>query len=80
MAVTIRQATSAAADAIWRIFHAVVAGGDTYTLLPETPRTDAVVYFLGPGIASLVIEDDGRVIGMYKLIPNRPSNTCVAAS
>ena len=68
--MTIRPATSADAEAIWRIFHAVVAGGDTYTFLPDTPRDQAVDYFLGSGIASWVIEDAARVIGMYKLVPN----------
>ena len=68
--MTIRPATAADADAIWRIFHAVVAAGDTYTFPPDTPRAEALAYFIGPGIASWVIEDAGRVIGMYKLIPN----------
>ena len=69
--MTIRPATSADAEAIWRIFHAVVAGGDTYTFPPDTPRADALAYFMGPGIRSWVIEDaGGRVIGIYKLIPN----------
>jgi L-amino acid N-acyltransferase YncA len=71
--VTIRQATAADADAIWRIFHAVVAGGDTYTFPPDTPRADALAYFMGAGIRSWVIEDaGGHVIGIYKLIPNYP--------
>ncbi len=70
--MTIRPATRADADAIWRIFHAVVAGGDTYPFLPDTPRDHAVDYFLGPGIVSRVIEDGGRIIGIYKLIPNQP--------
>ena len=69
--MTIRPATSDDADAIWRIFHAVVAGGDTYAFLPSTPRTEAVAYFIGPGIRSWVLESDGDVVGMYKLIPNR---------
>jgi ribosomal protein S18 acetylase RimI-like enzyme len=68
--VTIRPATNADADALWRIFQAVVAGGDSYAFLPETPKTEAVAYFLGPGIAAWVAETDGHVIGMYKLIPN----------
>jgi GNAT superfamily N-acetyltransferase len=38
--------------------------------LPATPKGDAVAYFLAPGIRSWVIEDGGRVVGMYKLIPN----------
>jgi L-amino acid N-acyltransferase YncA len=68
--MTIRPATRDDAEAIFRIFHAVVAGGDTYTFLPGTPRDQAVDYFLGPGISSWVIEEDGRVIGVYKMIPN----------
>jgi ribosomal protein S18 acetylase RimI-like enzyme len=68
--VTIRPATRDDAEAIWRIFQQVVAGGDTYTFLPDTPRDQAEDYFLGPGISSWVIEDEGRVVGMYKLIPN----------
>lgn len=68
--MTIRSATSADADAIWRIFQAVIAVGDTYTFLPGTPKDEAVAYFLGSGIRSWVLEDDGLVIGMYKLIPN----------
>ncbi|HJU41878.1 MAG TPA: GNAT family N-acetyltransferase [Vicinamibacterales bacterium] len=69
--MTIRRAAAADADAIWRVFRAVIAAGDTYTFLPDTPRSDALAYFMGPGIKSWVIEDaNGRVIGMYKLIPN----------
>ena len=57
--------------AIWRIFQAVVAPGDTYSFATDTSEQDAVAYFLGPGITSFVAEENGRVIGMYKLIPNR---------
>jgi L-amino acid N-acyltransferase YncA len=69
--VIIRPATPADAAAIWRIFQAVVAPGDTYSFTRETTDREAVAYFLGPGITSFVAEDDGQVIGMYKLIPNR---------
>jgi len=69
--VRIRPATDADAPAIWRIFQAVVAPGDTYSFTDETTERDAVAYFLGAGITSFVAEDDGRVIGMYKLIRNR---------
>jgi L-amino acid N-acyltransferase YncA len=69
--VTIRQAIDADAAAIWRIFQAVVATGDTYVFDMDTSESDAVAYFLGPGITSFVAEDGDRVIGMYKLIPNR---------
>jgi L-amino acid N-acyltransferase YncA len=69
--VKIRRAVASDAPAIWRIFQAVVAPGDTYSFTPDTTEKDAVAYFLGPGITAFVAEDEGRVIGMYKLIPNR---------
>ena len=69
--MTIRETQPADADAIWSIFHAVVAGGDTYVFAPDTPRQQALDYFLGPDIVSRVAELDGSVVGMYKLIPNR---------
>ena len=68
--MTIRPATPEDADATWRIFYAVVQGGDSYTFTPDTPRHQAVAYFLAPGITSWVVEDAGRIVGMYKLIPN----------
>jgi ribosomal protein S18 acetylase RimI-like enzyme len=58
-------------DAVWSIFHAVVALGDSYVFAAETPRHAAIAYFFGPGIISRVSERDGRVVGMYKLVPNR---------
>jgi L-amino acid N-acyltransferase YncA len=69
--MTIRPATYADATAIWHIFQKVVASGDTYVFTTDTGEQEAVAYFIGPGITSFVAEDDGRVIGMYKLIPNR---------
>lgn len=67
----IRPATPTDADAIWDIFQTVVAGRDTYTFLPDTPRDEAVGYWLGEGIIARVAVLDGRVVGMYKLIENR---------
>jgi len=39
----IRLATPADHDAIWEIFHAVVAPGDSYAFDPEIPRDEAWV-------------------------------------
>ncbi len=69
--MTVRRTTAADAAAIWRIFQAVVAPGDTYSFTTDTTEQDAVAYFLGPGITSFVAEGDTGVIGIYKLIPNR---------
>jgi L-amino acid N-acyltransferase YncA len=69
--VIIRKATVDDAEAIWRIFQAVVAPGDTYSFSTDTSRSDAIAYFLAASITSYVADDGGRVVGMYKLIPNR---------
>lgn len=66
----IRPATEADAGAIWRIFQAVVAPGDTYTFTTSTTEPEAAAYFLGPGVTSFVAEENGEVVGVYKLIPN----------
>lgn len=68
--MTIRPTTRADAPAIWKIFRAVVAAGDTYTFTSDVTERDAVAYFIGRGITSFAAEEDGRVIGLYKLIPN----------
>ncbi len=70
--LTIREATERDADAIWDIFHAVVADGDTYVFLPDTPRVEALAYWFGPTTRTYVAEIDGRVAGTYILRPNRP--------
>ena len=66
----IRPATPDDADAIWGIFQKVVAGRDTYTFLPDTPRDEAVAYWFAANVLARVAELDGRVVGMYKLIEN----------
>lgn len=67
----IRPARESDFDAIWAIFQAVVASGSTYVFAPDTPREDAWQYWFGPGVTCFVAEDDGRVVGMYKFIPNQ---------
>ena len=67
----IRRATEADFASMWSIFRAVVATGTTYVFAPETPREDAFAYWLGPGARSYVAEDAGRVVGMYKIVPNQ---------
>jgi len=68
----IRPATPTDADAIWDIFQQVVAARDAYVFLPEMPREDAVSYWLSENVIARVAELDGRVVGVYKLIDNRP--------
>ncbi len=71
MTVKIRPALPADFESIWPIFHAVIATGTSYVFSPDTPGEDAFDYWFGPGVASCVAEDQGRVVGMYKLVRNQ---------
>ncbi len=67
----IRAATEADHDAIWDIFHAIVAAGDTYAFEPEMPRQEGLAYWFRADTRTYVAENDGRVVGTYILKPNQ---------
>lgn len=69
----IRAATQADADAVWSIFHAVVAPGDTYVFDPQTPREEALAYWFRPDTHTYVAESGGQVVGTYILKSNQPA-------
>jgi ribosomal protein S18 acetylase RimI-like enzyme len=60
------------ADAIWRIFHAVVSTGDTYAFDPDISREEALALWMGPKAHTYVASEDGRIIGTYVLKANQP--------
>ena len=71
-AMKIRPATDADRDAIWNIFHKVVAAGDTYALDPNISREDALAYWFAPGTHAYVAEQPTiGVAGTYILRPNQ---------
>ena len=62
------EATDADHDEIWRIFHDVVAAGDTYAFNPDTPREGALAYWFARGTRTYVARqesagDDVAVLG-----------------
>jgi len=66
----IRPATDADHDAIWEIFHEVVAAGDTYPFDPQMSREDALAYWFRSDTQTYVAEQDRHVFGTYILRPN----------
>ncbi|KIX12484.1 GNAT family N-acetyltransferase [Dethiosulfatarculus sandiegensis] len=68
----IRKAEEADFDDIWRIFHQVVAKGDTYTFDPETSREEALGIWTVKPWTPYVALDKARVVGTFKLGPNMP--------
>jgi L-amino acid N-acyltransferase YncA len=71
-ALTIRTATDADRDAIWKTFHATVAPGDAFVYDPNTPREEAEAYWFAKGTRTYVAEQSGNVAGSYILRANRP--------
>jgi len=60
----IRPATEADRDAVWNIFHKVVAAGDTYALDPKISREDALAYWFASGTRTYVAEEDAAGDGV----------------
>ncbi|QNA90257.1 GNAT family N-acetyltransferase [Massilia sp. Dwa41.01b] len=67
----IRPATSADFDAMWTIFQAHVAGGETYPFEHDTSPEGAQAYWLGAGVTTRVAALGERVLGMYRVVPNQ---------
>jgi L-amino acid N-acyltransferase YncA len=67
----IRPAIEGDRDAIWDIFHEIVAAGDTYALDPNLSREEALQYWFEESSRVYVAENDGRVVGTYMLRPNQ---------
>jgi len=71
-AINIRLYADADRAAVWSIFQATVAPGDTYVFDPNISETDALAYWLNPNNSIFVAEREGRVVGSYILKPNQP--------
>jgi len=69
--IQIRPATSADFDAMWNIFSAHAATGETYPFGPDTTREAAHAYWLGPNVTARVAVLGERVLGMYRVVPNQ---------
>ena len=67
----IRTATEADRDAIWQIFHEVIAAGDTYAFDVGMSRQGALGYWCEANTRTYVTESDGRIVGTYILRPNQ---------
>jgi L-amino acid N-acyltransferase YncA len=71
--ITIRPATEADFDAMWNIFQELIASGDTYYFAAESSREDCRAFWFGKDVLTwvAVMGNASRLIGMYRLLPNR---------
>ena len=76
----IRPATEEDRDAIWKIFHEVVAAGDTYALDPNISREDALAYWFAPGTHTYVVEGDAVRGGGWQGSKRRPPQSSKATN
>ena len=67
----IRAATNADHDAIWNIFHEIIAAGDTYAFDPQMRREEALAYWFRADTRTYIAERNGGVVGTYILRPNQ---------
>jgi len=69
----IRTATDADWPLIWRFFDATVREGETYAYPSDlTPDQARELWMERPPGATVVLEEDGRILGSAKMGPNRP--------
>ena len=59
----IRAATEADRDVIWKIFHEIVAAGDTYAFDPKMSREQALAYWFQADAHTYVAELDRQSVG-----------------
>jgi L-amino acid N-acyltransferase YncA len=69
--MNIRPALESDFAAMWPIFQQIVEPGATYVFAPDCSSAEAFAYWFAPGVTAFVAEDNGQVVGMYKLIPNQ---------
>ena len=67
----IRPAAEADRAAIWKIFHEVVAAGDTYAIDPDMSREKALAYWFLADTRTYVADGTLGVVGTYILRPNQ---------
>jgi len=67
----IREALDEDFPKIWPIFRTVVRAGDTYSIPKDINETDAQKIWMRDPLKTFVAEENGSVLGTYKLNVNR---------
>ena len=71
-ALALREIGAAEFEIVWPLFRSVIAAGDTYSYPPDMRLEEAQALWAMPPNRTFVAERDGRIVGCYRLSPNRP--------
>ena len=69
---TIRLATNDDRSAVWPIIREVIAAGDTYVFVPDSPEGEMLDYWFSPDKHTYVSELDGGIAGTFWIKANQP--------
>lgn len=69
--MNIREANKKDWDAIWTIFHEVVAAGETYAYATDTSKEQAEKIWLDSPRKTFVFEENNEILGTYYLKTNQ---------
>ena len=58
-------------EAVWEIFSAVIASGDTYVFSPDTPKVSLSKYWFADSMDTFVASENGEIVGTYFIKPNQ---------
>lgn len=70
--VTMREIDAGEFVRIWPIMQAVIAGGDTYNYPADLDVDTARAMWTATPVRCFIAEQDGKILGFYKLRPNQP--------
>jgi L-amino acid N-acyltransferase YncA len=71
VSLDMRPGTDSDRDAIWEIFREVIVAGETYPLDKDISRDEAVAYWFQGQTHVFVAENNGKIVGSYRLHPNQ---------
>lgn len=69
--VEIRKAFESDRTAVWAILEPTIRAGETYALPRDLAEAAALEYWFGEDAEVFVAEEGGRIVGTYRLSPNR---------
>ena len=73
--MNIREAVAEDFDAIWPIFHTIVAAGETYAYATDTTKIQAQNIWLASPRKIYVCEEGGAILGTYYIKTNQQGCT-----